>query len=218
MAWLTDPMGLERRADYDWGVLLESEVDQDPVRQLRRWLQEAEEAESAEPNAMLLSTVAPTGRPHARNVLLRGLDDDGSLLFFTNRESRKGADIAGNPNVCLTFSWLGMHRQVHVQGVAEVVADEVSDDYFESRPRDSRIGAWASAQSSVVADRSELDRAFEAAAERFGEGPIPRPPYWGGYLVRATEFEFWQGRPSRMHDRLHYFRHADAWRIERLAP
>ena len=142
-------MVLERRADYDWGVLVESDADPDPVAELRRWLDEAAEAGLPEPNAMALATVDASGHPSARNVLLRGLDDDGRLTFYTNRSSHKGADIAANPNVCLLFSWLGVHRQVKVAGVAEQAPDEVSDAYFESRPRDSRISAWASAMGSV---------------------------------------------------------------------
>lgn len=211
-------MGLGRRADYDWGHLLESEADSDPVAQLRRWLHEAEEAGVAEANAMALSTVDPTGRPTARNVLLRELEDDGALYFFTNRESRKGSDIAANPNVCLLFSWMDLHRQVLVEGIAEPAPDRVGDEYFATRPRDSQLGAWASAQSRTIESRDALDAELAAATERFAGVDVPRPPHWGGYLVRATEFEFWQGRPGRLHDRLHYWRHGDHWRIERLAP
>jgi pyridoxamine 5'-phosphate oxidase len=211
-------VGLDRREDYDWGVLLESEVDPDPVEQLRRWLDDAEQSGLPEPNSMALSTVDAAGRPTARNVLLRGLDDDGGFTFFTNRDSRKGTDLAARPVACLLFSWLGIHRQVRVNGMVGPTTDEVSDAYFDTRPRESRIGAWASAQSSVLSGREELDATYEEVAERFADGPVPRPPNWGGYTVHADEFEFWQGRPNRLHDRLRYRRGDSGWRIERLAP
>ncbi len=211
-------MGLERRSDYDWGELLESDVAANPVVQLRRWLDDAEDGGTPEPNAMVVATVDATGKPSLRNVLLRGLTDDGVLDFYTNRRSHKGVDIAGNPNVCLSFSWLGLHRQVRVSGVATMIDDERNDAYFASRPRDSQIGAWASRQSSVIADRAALESAVAEIEARFEGVEVTRPPFWGGYAVRSTEFEFWQGRPSRLHDRLHFWRHGDQWRLERLAP
>ncbi len=211
-------MGLDRRADYDWGELVESDIAEHPVEQLRRWLHDAEEAEVPEPNAMVVATVDATGRPSMRNVLLRGLSDDAVLEFFTNRRSHKGHDIAGNPNVSLLFSWLGLHRQVRIGGVASPLDDARNDEYFATRPRGSQISAWASKQSTVLPDRDALEAAVAEVEARYDGVEVPRPPFWGGYAVRCTEFEFWQGRANRLHDRLHYWRHGDQWRVERLAP
>ncbi|MGB3411164.1 MAG: pyridoxamine 5'-phosphate oxidase [Microthrixaceae bacterium] len=211
-------MDLNKRTEYEQGVLTESDIDPDPVRQLQIWLDEAETAGVEEPNAVVLSTVSPTGRPEARNILLRGLDEEGVLSFFTNRNSHKGHAIASNPNVCLLFTWLELRRQVRVSGYASLMSDEGSDAYFTTRPREAQVGAWASPQSSVLRDRADLDARVAAIHERFGDGEIPRPPFWGGYLVRSTSYEFWQGRANRLHDRIHYFRQGDGWDTERLAP
>jgi len=209
---------LGHRADYDWGTLLEADAPSEPYALFDRWLAEAESAGEAEFNSMALATV-DDGRPTVRNVLLRGVDHEGRFQFFTNRDSRKGVEIAADPHVALLFSWLGIHRQVRVEGIAVPAPDDVSESYFASRPRDSRIGAWASEQSSVLADRAELEARVAEAAVRFAEGEVPRPPNWGGYLVTPEVFEFWQGRPSRLHDRLRYRRDpAGGWVRDRLAP
>jgi len=209
----------ELRREYRRAALTESDVDPDPIRQFERWLQEAIAAELPEPTAMTLATVDAAGRPDARIVLLKGADERG-FVFFTNYESRKGLELAVRPATALLFHWIELERQVRIEGTASKVTADESDAYFASRPRPARLGAWASPQSRVIADRGWLDHELALARDRFaaaGEA-VPRPPYWGGYRVMPEVFEFWQGRESRLHDRLRYRRNAALWRIERLAP
>jgi pyridoxamine 5'-phosphate oxidase len=212
---MDDPLAAMRR-DYETRGLSEADVLADPLEQFRRWFDEARAAGLMEPNAMALATVDPSGQPAARTVLLKGLDRRG-LAFYTNLESRKARALAANPRAALLFWWPPHARQVRFEGVIEAVEDAEADAYFASRPRGNQIGAWASAQSSVIADRAALDAAEEQVAARF-PGEVPRPPFWGGYRLLPACVEFWQGRLNRLHDRLRYTRRADGWTLERLAP
>jgi pyridoxamine 5'-phosphate oxidase len=206
------------RRNYARAELDEGSVDPDPLRQLSAWLEAAVRAELLEPAAMTLATATRAGVPSARIVLLKGLDERG-LVFFTDQRSRKGQELDANPVAALVFWWGELERQVRVSGTVSRVSDSDSEQYFRSRPLGSRLGAWASQQSTVVPDRATLDTRWEAASRRYGAGEIPRPPYWGGFRVAPAEYEFWQGRPNRLHDRLRYRRGAeDAWMIERLSP
>ena len=209
----------ELRRDYAKAALTETDVDPDPIRQFERWLGEASKAELPEPTAMTLATVDARGKPDARIVLLKGVDERG-FVFFTNYESRKGAELAAKPAATLLFHWVELERQVRIEGLVSKVSAEESDRYFATRPREARLGAWASPQSRVIADRAWLERELAAARERFATAgeTLPRPPHWGGYRIAPEAFEFWQGRASRLHDRLRYRREASRWRIERLAP
>jgi pyridoxamine 5'-phosphate oxidase len=209
-------LGGERR-DYEGLHLDRSDLAPDPIEQFRDWLAAARDAGIYEPEAMTVSTIGPEGRPSARYVLLRGLDERG-YCFYTNYESAKGRALAAHPYAALTFGWLEIHRSVRVEGTVERLPEAESDAYFAARPRAARIGAWASPQSEVIATREELEEAAAAVERRFADAEIPRPPHWGGFLVRPERVELWQGRAGRLHDRLRYERSGDGWRIERLAP
>lgn len=206
------------RKDYKLQSLDENDVFKDPFDQFEKWWQEVLASNIDEPNAMTLATAGKNGIPSARIVLLKGVEN-GGFIFYTNYESHKGIELKENPNACLVFFWKELERQVRITGIAEKISTEESIAYFNSRPDGSKIGAWASPQSLAVAGKAWLKETFEYYAERFKHGQIPKPPHWGGYRIKPLKAEFWQGRPSRMHDRILYTKQDDgSWKIERLAP
>lgn len=206
------------RKDYTLAGLLEKDLAKDPFRQFERWFQEAEAAKLNEPNAMVLATATSDGLPSSRVVLLKGLDGRG-FTFFTNYDSRKGRELAANPRASLTFPWVPMERQVIVEGKVVKISREESDAYFHSRPQGSQLGAWASPQSSVIADRKVIEDSLKAHEQKFAGQVVPLPANWGGFRVVPESVEFWQGRRNRLHDRLRYRRGPDgSWQVERLAP
>lgn len=207
----------DMRRNYTRDGLLESQAPDDPFALFGTWFSQAVEVESTEPNAMMLATVDAEGQPHLRTLLLKGFDERG-FVFYTNYQSAKGEQLLAHPRAAMTFWWPDLERQVRVEGAVEVVADEESDTYYHSRPLGSRLGAWTSPQSQVISGREALEQRLAAVEAQYADAPPPRPPHWGGFRLVPQMIEFWQGRPSRLHDRLRFCREGDDWRRERLAP
>ena len=205
------------RKEYSRHSLDELDVDLNPFAQFHLWFQEAMKAELPEPNAMVLATATLEGKPSARVVLLKGFDDRG-LVFFTNYEGRKSVELAENPQAALLFFWVGLERQVRIEGTVERTSKHESEEYFRARPLESRLSAWASRQSSVIPSRSFLEQKMSDLKSHFGNQEIPLPPFWGGFRLQPHAFEFWQGRENRLHDRVLYSLQEGVWRIERLSP
>lgn len=205
------------RREYKTGSLNETEMPSDPFNEFKLWMEAAIASGIAEPNAMTVASATPDGKPSARVVLLKELNDKG-FVFYTNYKSRKGRELIANPFAAVVFDWHEIERQVRIEGVVETVPEEESDRYFNVRPDEAKIGAWASLQSSIVQGRQQLEELEEKQRLRFAATEITRPPHWGGFLIRPTTIEFWQGRPNRMHDRLVYRKVENGWQLQRLAP
>lgn len=205
------------RKEYQMKSLFEKDVDTDPFRQFNKWWDDAVASELDEVNAMTLATASAKGIPSARIVLLKSVSEEG-FVFFTNYNSHKGNDLDENPNACLVFFWKELERQIRISGTVKKINVSASDEYFNSRPEGSRIGAWASPQSTVIASREVVEENTVKYQQQFAGGNIARPPHWGGYIVIPGVIEFWQGRPNRLHDRIRYSLKEGNWIIERLAP
>lgn len=207
----------QMRQEYAAGSLNENEMASDPIQEFEQWMDAAINAGLSEPNAMIIATATPDGKPSARVVLLKEFNQEG-FVFFTNYNSRKGKELKQNPSAAILFDWHDIERQVRIEGMVEKISEEASDEYFNSRPESAKIGAWASPQSRIIKDRDELEKLQEEIEDQFDDLPVHRPSHWGGYLVRPTSIEFWQGRPNRMHDRIVYYKTEDGWTMHRLAP
>lgn len=206
------------RKDYMLQSLSENDVDKNPIKQFEKWWQEAIDSQIDEVNAMTLATASSQGIPSARIVLLKGYDANG-FVFFTNYNSHKAGDIEGNPNACLVFFWKELERQIRITGTIEKISEKESNEYFQSRPLISRIGAWASDQSSVIDSRESLEEKFKILEQTYSNKEIPKPPHWGGYRVIPRQIEFWQGRSGRLHDRIEYtLEKENIWVFKRLSP
>lgn len=205
------------REEYSQNTLDEKDVDSNPINQFQNWLSESLSSKIPEPNAMTLSTVDSSHKPHSRIVLLKGIDE-GNFIFYSNYNSDKGREMDGNPNVSLCFLWKELERQIRIEGTVTKLSREESEEYFHNRPLKSQIGAIASDQSSELENRAVLEDKFQQLSELYSTGHVPMPDYWGGYIVEPTSIEFWQGRRSRLHDRIKYEKNKNSWIIKRLSP